>query len=219
MQIKKTVCLVSGGLDSAVAAAIAKNKGYELYFLFFDYNQKTLKKEEECFLNIADYLTVRETKIVKLDWFSEIGGTILINNELILTPENRRLEYVPFRNAIFMSYAVAWCEALDGDALFFGSTLGAINCPDNSPPFFASFQKLIKYGTKANKLIRVEVPLIKLTKAQVIKLGLELGVPLELTWSCHNFNDKACGHCSNCERRIHAFQENLLEDKIKYGDL
>jgi 7-cyano-7-deazaguanine synthase len=213
---KKAVLLVSGGLDSAVAAAIAKKSGYDLYFLFFDYGQKTVNKEKICFLKLAKFYKAKEAKIISLPWVKKLGGSALTDDETILTPENFNLEYVPFRNTIFLSAAVAWAEVILADAVFIGSCGGDRICPDNSPLYINSFQKLVKVGTKLKTNIKIKAPLLRGDKTYVVAIGKRLGVPFELTWSCHNFTDRACGLCSNCLSRIKAFAENSLKDPIPY---
>jgi len=213
---KKAVCLISGGLDSAVAAAVAKKSGYDLYFLFFNYGQKTANKEKACFLKLARFYKAKKAKIISLPWLKKLGGSALTDKKTILTPENFNLEYVPFRNTIFLSAAVAWAEAISADAVFIGSCGGDRICPDNSPAYINSFQKVIELGTKLKTDIKIKAPLLKGDKAYVVGVGKRLKVPFELTWSCHNYTNKACGHCSNCLSRLKAFTKNSLKDPIPY---
>ncbi len=213
---KKAICLISGGLDSAVATAIANKKGFELHFLFLSYGQKTLKKERECVGNLTAFFHPKKVWEVKIPWLKEFGGSGLFDKNISLDEKNFRLEYVPFRNSIFLSIATALAEATDADYLFIGSSGGDHICPDNSPSYLSSFQKVIEYGTMLKKGIKIVAPLSKIDKRKTIKMGYKFNVPFELTWSCHNSIKLACGHCSNCKTRLEAFKLNGSIDPIKY---
>jgi 7-cyano-7-deazaguanine synthase len=213
---KKAICLISGGLDSAVATSIAKSKGYASYFLFVNYGQKTLKKEEECVDNLANRIKPKKVFKVKLPWLKEFGGSALFDKKISLNEKNFRLEYVPFRNSIFLSVATALAETIGADAIFIGSTGGDHICPDNSPIYLAAFQDVIRKGTMLKKNIKLIAPLISTDKTGAIKIGKKLKTHFELTWSCHNNITKACGHCSNCKARLEAFSVNKREDPILY---
>lgn len=213
---KKAICLISGGLDSTVAAAVAKSKGYELNFLFLRYGQKNLKKEKASIDNLARFFKPKKVWKVKLPWLKEFGGSGLFDRNLILDEKNFRLEYVPFRNSIFLSVATALAEVTGAEAIFVGSSGGDHICPDNSPKYIEAFQKVIKEGT-LKKGIKIIAPLIKTDKTGAVKIGSKLKVPFGLTWSCHDYKKLACGHCSNCLSRIEAFQKNQMKDPIEYG--
>lgn len=210
---KKAVCIMSGGLDSVVATYVAKDEGYEIYTLFFDYGQKALTKERESFERFVSELKCKESKQISIPLWKEIGGTYLLSTAPEITPENESLEYVPFRNAMFISYGVAWAEALNAQAIFFGSTLGAVNCPDNTPQFFNALQNVINFGTKKGSSIKIELPLLKLTKTEVVELGQKLGVNMELTWSCLYSDVQPCHICSNCRMREKAFKEANIKNQ------
>lgn len=213
---KKAVCLISGGLDSTVAAAVAKNKGFDLYFLFADYGQKTLQKEKQCLKKLAKYFKPKEVGSINLHWLKEMGGSALFDARVQLHEGNFILEYVPFRNSILLAAATAWAEAIGADRLFIGSSGGDHICPDNSPQYLKAFQSVIDKGTMLKKNIRVEAPLIKTDKIGAVKIGKKLKVPFGLTWSCHNNINVACGHCSNCLARIEAFKRLGQKDPITY---
>jgi 7-cyano-7-deazaguanine synthase len=209
---QKAVCTVSGGLDSAVAAALAINLGFEPHFIFFDWGQKTLRRESFCARSLATYfnasLLVAEVPLLK-----NLPGISLSETETQTTAIN---EYVPNRNAILESQAIAYAEYLRAGLLCIGSTGGDHICPDNSPAFVQAMQHLIDQGTMLKPSIKIIAPLMNTDKTGAVKLGIKLGVPFEFTWSCHNNNDHACGHCSNCEARIEAFKGVGVIDPISY---
>lgn len=213
---KKAVCLISGGLDSTVATAMVIDHGYEPIFLFLRYGQKTVEKEELCFDKLVEHWHVKNVFKVDLPWIKKFGGSALLDKNIPLDEMNFRLEYVPFRNSIFLSIATALAEVNDADLVVMGSTGGDHICPDNSQEFHDSFQKVMAKGTMLKKDIQIYHPLIDTDKTGAIKIGRQLKVPFELTWSCHNGINQACGHCSNCKARLEAFDLNGIADPIDY---
>lgn len=213
---KKAVCLISGGLDSMVTTLIARNKGYELYFLFLKYGQKTLIREEKSINNLSKKFKPKKIFKIDLPWLKKFGGSGLLDKNTFLDEKNFRLEYVPFRNSIFLSVATALAEAINVKAIFVGSTGGDHICPDNSPSYIKAFQEVIKQGTMLKKNIKIIAPLLKTNKTGAVKIGKKLKAPFELTWSCHNNISKACGHCSNCKARLEAFHSNGISDPLVY---
>lgn len=209
---KKAVCTISGGLDSAVAAAIMANAGFELHFIFFDWGQKTYLKEQECAQALASHYNVNLQE-VEVPLLKTLPGVSLTKSETLTTAIN---EYVPNRNAILESQAIAYAEYLKAGALCIGSTGGDHICPDNSPQFIEAMQRLVDQGTMLKPPIRMVTPLMHTDKIGAVTLGLELRVPFELTWSCHNNNEVACGCCSNCQTRLEAFEVNKFTDPISY---
>jgi len=209
---KTAVCTMSGGLDSAVAAAMMAKAGFKLHFIFFDWGQKTLNKELECAQALARHYKV-DLKIVEIPFLKTLPGVSLTQKETQTTEIN---EYVPNRNAILESQAVAYAESLKAGAVCVGSTGGDHICPDNSPQFIETMQTLINQGTMLKPPVQIIAPLISTDKIGVVKIGLELDVPFEITWSCHNSNNLACGYCSNCISRIEAFKANAINDPIEY---
>lgn len=210
------VCLVSGGLDSAVTAAVAIGDGFATRFLFVDYGQKTGSKERRSATALAKHFAAVQLDLVRLPWLKTFGGSGLFRSDVSLDESNSQFEYVPFRNSILLAVATALAEVSDADRVYIGSTGSDRICPDNSPEFIAAFQKLAKVGTMINTGIKITAPLIELNKQQVVQLGTNLNVPFELTWSCHNVTQHACGNCSNCLSRKAAFQSLGLTDPIKY---
>lgn len=213
---KRAICLISGGLDSAVAAAVAKSKGYELHFLFLEYGQKNFKKEKKSINNLVIFFKPKKVWKIKLPWVKKFGGSGLFDKNIILDEKNFRLEYVPFRNSIFLSVATALAEVTGAEAIFIGSSGGDHISPDNSPEYIKSFQKVIEEGTMLKKGIKINAPLIMTDKTGAVKIGTKLKVPFKLTWSCHGYKKLACGHCSNCLSRIEAFRKNKMTDPNKY---
>lgn len=210
---KSAVCTVSGGLDSTVAAALMAEAGFKLHFIFFDWGQKTYRKELECTQALARHFDAT-MEIVEVPLLKSLPGVSLTQKETLTTAIN---EYVPNRNAILESQAVAYAEYLKAGAVCIGSTGGDHICPDNSPKFVEIMQRLVDEGTLLKPSVQVIAPLIHTDKVGAVKLGLKLGVPFEFTWSCHNNIDSACGHCSNCESRLEAFKLNGKEDPIQYA--
>lgn len=213
----KAVCLFSGGPDSAAAAAVARSEGFDLYLLFVDYGQKTRKKERACSEKLAAHLATSEFRTVDARWLGEFGGSALVDSHTMLTQVNAPLEYVPFRNTILLSIGVAWAEVLQAAAVFIGSTGGPWHTPDNSPEYVSAMQEVVRIGTKLKTDIQLRAPFCKLTKKETVEIGLNLQVPFELTWSCHNSETLACGQCSNCRDRIRAFELLGRQDPIPYA--
>lgn len=210
---RSAVCTVSGGLDSAVATALMARAGFKLHFIFFDWGQKTYKKELECVHALSKHFGT-SLRIVEVPLLKSLSGISLTQRETLTTAVN---EYVPNRNAILESQAIAYAEYLRAGAVCIGSTGGDHICPDNSPQFVEAMQHLVDEGTLLKPSIQIIAPLIHIDKVGAVKLGLELGVPFSLTWSCHNYSDVACGKCSNCESRLEAFQRNRIVDPINYA--
>ncbi|MFA6518114.1 MAG: 7-cyano-7-deazaguanine synthase [Candidatus Shapirobacteria bacterium] len=213
---KKAVCLISGGLDSTVATAMAIEQGYQPIFLFLRYGQKTAEKEEWCLDQLVKHWKVKQVYKVDLPWIKNFGGSALLDKNIPLDERNFRLEYVPFRNSIFLGVATALAEVQGADIIVVGSTGGDHICPDNSPEFIDAYQKVVEKGTMLKKDIKIFHPLTETDKTGAIKLGNNMKVPFEFTWSCHNGTEVACGHCSNCKARIEAFELNLMKDPIAY---
>jgi 7-cyano-7-deazaguanine synthase len=216
MANKKAICLISGGLDSTVATAMTIDRGYKPIFLFIRYGQKTVKKEEWCVNKLKDFYKVKDLFVIDLPWIKKFGGSALLDKNIPLDEKNFLLEYVPFRNSIFLSIATALAEVQKADLVVMGSTGGDHICPDNSPEFHNAFQKVMEIGTMLKKDIKIFHPLTDTDKTGAVKIGNKLNVPFEFTWSCHNGTEIACGHCSNCKARLEAFELNGSKDPIKY---
>lgn len=224
--MKKAVVLLSGGLDSSTCMAIAKNEGYELYALSFDYGQRH-KRELKSAKKIAEHFDAKEHKILKID-LTQIGGSALTDGS-IEVPENRDLEeipeeipvtYVPARNTILLSFALAYAELIDADAIYIGANaIDYSGYPDCRPEYYKAFEGVAILGTKRGvegRPVEIKYPLINMTKADIIRKGMELGVPYELTWSCYKGGEKACGVCDSCRLRIKGFKEAGYRDPLEY---
>lgn len=212
----RAVCLISGGLDSAVSGAIARDEGYDVYGLFFDYDQKNIGHERFCATNLAARLGFAQLKEVALPYLRDFGGSALFDKNQPLDATNFLAEYVPFRNSQFLAIATAWAEVLQARRIYIGSTGGDRVCPDNSKGYLQAFQEVIREGTLINKNITITAPLIDTDKTGAVRIGSRLKVPFEYTWSCHNEKEHACGQCSNCAARLRAFKAVGLTDPVQY---
>lgn len=221
----KAVVLLSGGMDSCVTAAIAKTS-HRLAFLHAGYGQLTEKREREAFEAIADFFGVRERLIVHLNHLKEIGGSAL-TDERMSVPEGDPhapvagnsipVTYVPFRNAHFLSVAVSWAEVIGANAIFIGAVAeDSSGYPDCRPEYYRVFEQLANVGTRPETQIAIETPVIGMKKSAIVRKGLELGAPLDLTWSCYQYEDGACGVCDSCRLRLQAFAEAGVPDAIPY---
>ena len=218
--MEKAVCLISGGMDSAVSAAIAKNKGYEIYAITFNYGQRN-KKEMESAKEIAKWLNAKH-KILEVN-LRQIGGSALTDN--IEVPEETYgipITYVPARNTIFLSFALAYAEVIDADYIYIGvNAIDYSGYPDCRPEYLEAFQKMADLALKRSvegRPIKIKAPLLYLSKAEIVKKGIELGVPFEKTWSCYREGEKHCGRCPSCKLRKKAFKEANVEDPTEYEE-
>ncbi|MHB1686727.1 MAG: 7-cyano-7-deazaguanine synthase QueC [Ignavibacteriaceae bacterium] len=215
------VVAVSGGMDSCVTAAIA-NQNYELAFAHINYGQRTEKRELKSFNDIADFYGVDKRLVIDFTHLSKIGGSSLTDKNMEVTKAdlfNKKVpsSYVPFRNANILSACVSWAEVLNAKAVFIGAVYeDSSGYPDCRPEFFAAFEKMIDVGTKPSTKIKIETPIINYSKAEIVKNGIGLGVPLHLTWSCYQNEDEACGVCDSCALRLRGFQIAGVEDPINY---
>ncbi len=219
---KTAVCLVSGGLDSCVTAAIAAQE-YNPAFLHVNYGQRTEDRELEAFNRIADFYDVRERLITDIKYLKQIGGSALTDDSLDV-PENSLgnpgipVTYVPFRNTHIIAIAVSWAEVIGAEKIFIGATeVDSSGYPDCRRTYYEAYNRLIREGTRPETHIEIVTPLIDMGKAEVVKRGVELNAPLELTWSCYKSEDKACGRCESCLLRLKGFGEAGIKDPIPYN--
>jgi 7-cyano-7-deazaguanine synthase len=215
------VVLASGGLDSCVAAAVAR-RDYDLALFHANYAQRTLTRELSAFRAQAAFYQVTSTLEVDLNYLGEIGGSSLTDFDRAVPtsevePPGIPSTYVPFRNTNLLASAVAWAEVLGAKAVFIGANvLDNPGYPDCRPEYFKAFNRLIELGTRPETHIRIHTPLIHLDKAGIVRLGLEMGAPFELTWSCYQDEIHACGRCSSCRLRLKGFAAAGLPDPIPY---
>jgi 7-cyano-7-deazaguanine synthase len=224
---KKAVVLLSGGLDSTTVAAIAKAGGFSVYALSFDYGQ-THKAELKAAARVAAKQQVARHHVLKVD-LSAFGGSALVGDAEI--PKGRSLEemahgvpvtYVPARNTVFLSLALAWAESLQATDIFIGvNALDYSGYPDCRLEFIRAFETMANLGTKIGsegKRITIHTPLIAMTKAEIVRKGLELGVDYGMTVTCYDASDEgeACGECDACLLRLKGFAENSASDPVRY---
>jgi len=214
----KAVCLLSGGPDSAVAAAIARNEGYEIYCLAFDYGQRG-RRELESAKKIARFLGAREHMIVDMSSLKRIygRGVTALTDEGMRMPERfERSVIVPLRNGIMLAVAAGYASAIGADAIFYGAQGDdARFYPDCRNEFATAMEAAIRAGTGED--IKVRNPLVRMKKSDVIRLGVKLGLPLEDTWSCYLGGRLHCGRCESCRNRKRAFREAGVRDPTKYS--
>jgi len=230
MSAKKAVPLLSGGVDSATVMAVAKNGGYELYALSFRYGQRH-EREIEAAKRVATFLGARDHLIIDFN-LRAIGGSALTDQ--IEVPKGRSTEeiacgipvtYVPGRNTIFLSFALALAEKIEAADIFFGANqLDYSGYPDCREEYVRAFEQMANLATKAGAegktKIKIHTPLIRMTKAEIIKKGLELGLDYSLTWSCYDPTPEglACGLCDSCQLRLKGFREAGVKDPIRYSE-
>ena len=216
------ICLVSGGMDSCVTAAIASEDATALAFLHVSYGQRTEARERRAFEEIADHYGVKQRLIVSLEHFAQIGGSSLTDRELAVTPANLKnhlipTSYVPFRNAHLLSIATSWAEVIHADSIYIGAVEeDSSGYPDCRPEFYEAFQQIVKLGTKPETRIEIRTPVIAMKKSQIVELGRTLNAPFELTWSCYSQSEQACGDCDSCALRLRAFRDAGVRDPIPY---
>ena len=220
---QRAVVLLSGGMDSCVCAALAV-RDHDAAAVHVSYGQRTEEREREAFSAICDRLGIRKRLLVRNQALTAIGGSALTDSN-IAVPESHVIgkdipvTYVPFRNAHFLAVAVSWAEVLGAGKIYIGAVeQDSSGYPDCRPAYYQAFNQVVKLGTKEGR-IEIVTPLIQLRKAEIIRLGLELGAPLDLTWSCYSREDRACGVCDSCVLRLRAFREAGSADPIPYAAL
>jgi 7-cyano-7-deazaguanine synthase len=225
----EAVVLLSGGMDSCVSAAIAVDThgSQNVALLHASYGQRTQQRERRAFDEIADYYKIKQRLVAELKYFRAIGGSAL-TDQGISVPENKLdsadvrgnqipVTYVPFRNAHFLSVGVSWGEAIGAGFIYIGAVAeDSSGYPDCRPEYYAAFQELIRVGTRPETQIEIVTPVIRMKKDAIIRRGLQLNAPLELTWSCYQGEDLACGSCDSCLLRLRAFAQAGVSDPIQY---
>jgi 7-cyano-7-deazaguanine synthase len=219
----KAVVLLSGGMDSCVSAAIM-SQTHRLALLHASYGQRTERRERRAFEEIADFYKA-ERLVIRLDALSRIGGSALTDKRIHVPEEGESLNpqagipitYVPFRNAHFLAAAVSWAEVIGAGAVAVGAVADdSSGYPDCRPEYYSVFAELVRVGTRPETKIDIATPVIALRKSEIVRRGVELGAPLDRTWSCYQFDDEACGSCDSCRLRLRAFADAGLRDPIDY---
>jgi 7-cyano-7-deazaguanine synthase len=220
---KKAVCICSGGLDSAVAASIAKKRGYELYFLHINYKHRAEKKEAEAAERLSSYLGAKELKFVNLDFLHDFGGSTLFEGqghiptgEEVVFSKGVPSTWVPCRNLVFLSVGASYAESIGADKIFVGfNAEEARSYPDNRREFVMRFNAVLRSFGKG---IEVVAPLVDMFKAGIVRKGVEVDAPMELTWSCYFGDENHCGICEACQHRRRGFKETGIRDPTKYAN-
>lgn len=216
------ICLVSGGMDSCVTAALAAREEDEVAFLHISYGQRTEARERKAFDDIADHYGVEKRLDISIEHLAKIGGSSLTDELMPVTEadlESREIptSYVPFRNANMLAIAVSWAEVIGASAIYIGAVAeDSSGYPDCRPEFYEAFEKMIEAGTKPETKIELRTPIIEMSKAEIVAKGVELGAPLYLTWSCYRSETLACGTCDSCALRLRGFGVAGVVDPIEY---
>jgi 7-cyano-7-deazaguanine synthase len=218
----RAIVLLSGGMDSCVCAALAV-RDHAAAALHVSYGQRTEERERQSFAAICDLLRIADRLLVRNDALRAIGGSALTDDSISVpeagehTVSEIPVTYVPFRNAHFLAAAVSWAEVLGAERVYIGAVeQDSSGYPDCRPEYYRAFNEVIKAGTKEGR-IEVVTPLIGMRKAEIVRLGLELGAPFDLTWSCYVRQDRACGVCDSCALRMRAFAAAGAHDPIPYA--
>lgn len=215
------VVLASGGMDSCVCATTA-HQDYDLAMLHVQYGQRTQARELRSFHAICDHFNARLRLVTNLDHLKRIGGSSLTDESMQVTEPDLETQtipssYVPFRNAHLLAIAASWAEVIGAKRIFFGAVEeDSSGYPDCRASFVEAFNALIEQGTRPETHIRIETPLIAMSKQAIVRRGLDLGAPLQLTWSCYQGLESACGHCDSCALRLRGFHRAGAEDPIPY---
>jgi 7-cyano-7-deazaguanine synthase len=219
---ERAIVLLSGGMDSCVCAALAA-RDYAPAALHISYGQRTEDRERQSFFEICQRLNIQDKLVVRNEALRAIGGSALTDDNIAVPASHSvgqdiPVTYVPFRNAHFLAVAVSWAEVLGADKIFIGAVeQDSSGYPDCRPAYYEAFNRVIKTGTKEGA-IEVVTPLIGLRKAEIVRLGLELGAPFDLTWSCYSRQDRACGICDSCVLRLRAFSAAGANDPNPYAE-
>ncbi len=220
--MNKAIILLSGGMDSLVTTALAKQDNDEIYFMHASYGQLTESKEKECFDNLVKYYKPAGVLNVDMNYLKAIGGTSLIDKSMAISDHDETDKsvpntYVPFRNGNLIVIATSWAEVIGANRIYIGAVEeDSSGYPDCRESFYHALNKAIDLGTKDETKIEIMTPIIHKSKAEIIKLGAKLKAPFEYSWSCYRDNNEACGSCDSCYLRLKAFEEAGLTDPIKY---
>jgi 7-cyano-7-deazaguanine synthase len=210
-------------MDSCVTAAIAHAEDDQLAFLHVSYGQRTEARERKAFNDIGDHYDVEKRLDISIEHLAKVGGSSLTDVAIEVSQADLRSRaipssYVPFRNANMLSIAVSWAEVIGATAIYVGAVAeDSSGYPDCRPEFYEAFQVAVDAGTKPETHIEIRTPIIHLSKAEIVKRGIDLNAPLHLTWSCYRNEDIACGTCDSCALRLRGFAQAGIEDPISYA--
>ncbi len=218
---KKAVCILSGGMDSTLVSYLAKNEGYDIIAVHFNYGQRTQIRELKAFRDVCNDLKIKEKYEIDIPFFTQIGASALTDSSIEVPTSGIEdgvpITYVPFRNGIFLSIATAIAEKEEATALFIGIVEeDSSGYPDCTDIFINKINSAINEGTKESTKLEIKTPLVHLMKKKIVEKSLELNIPLEHTWSCYKEEDKACGVCDSCRLRLNGFNEAGCKDPIPY---
>ena len=217
----RAVVLLSGGMDSCVCAALAV-RDHDAAALHISYGQRTEQRERRSFLAVCQRLGIQDKLVIRNEALHAIGGSALTDENIAVPPSeglgpNIPVTYVPFRNAHFLAVAVSWAEVLGAKKVYIGAVEpDSSGYPDCRPAYYRAFNEVVKMGTKEGD-IEIVTPLIAMRKNEIVRLGLELGAPFDLTWSCYSRQDEACGICDSCVLRRRAFETAGMQDPVPYA--
>jgi 7-cyano-7-deazaguanine synthase len=218
----KAVLLISGGMDSLVATALADDEGFELAAMHVNYGQRTWRKELMSFRQICDHYDIGERLEADAGFLGRIGGSSLTDSAIPVSAADFHgsaipTSYVPFRNACFLSMAVSWSEVIGANRIFIGAVEeDSSGYPDCRRVFYDAFNRVIELGTKPETTVKILTPLIEMSKADIVRRGMELDAPFSCSWSCYKSEGTACGVCDSCARRLRAFEMAGVCDPIDY---
>jgi 7-cyano-7-deazaguanine synthase len=218
---KKAICILSGGMDSTLASYMAKNNGYEIIAVHFNYGQRTQDRELKAFRDICEDLEILEKYEIDIPFFTQIGASALTDKNIDVPTGGIEagvpITYVPFRNGIFLSITAAIAEKEGATAMYIGVVQeDSSGYPDCTDSFINDMKKAINQGTKEETKIEILTPLVHLSKAQIVQEAIKLNVPLEHTWSCYKEENEACGVCDSCRLRLNGFKIAGVKDPISY---
>ncbi len=220
--MERAVVLASGGMDSCVTTAFAARQ-HSLALLHVNYGQLTETRELRAFHDIADFYHAADRLVVSMEHIARIGGSSLTDRSIPVSPADLQFEgipssYVPFRNANLLSVAVSWAEVIGAKAIYIGAVEeDSSGYPDCRKEFYDAFQAVIRAGTKPSTEITLVTPVIGMSKDRIVRVGVEMGAPLHLSWSCYRREDVACGECDSCALRLRGFRRAGVEDPLPYA--
>ncbi|NQY95274.1 MAG: 7-cyano-7-deazaguanine synthase QueC [Campylobacteraceae bacterium] len=218
---KRAICILSGGMDSTLSTYIAKNDNYDIIPVHFNYGQRTQDRELKAFRNICSELELENIYEIDIPFFTQIGASALTDDTIDVPIDGIEpgvpITYVPFRNGIFLSIATAIAEKEKASALFMGVVEeDSSGYPDCTDAFISKIEDTINEGTRKETILKIITPLVTLSKSQIVTKAVELGVKLDLTWSCYKESDEACGVCDSCRLRLNGFEKAGIKDTIPY---